>query len=93
MMMRESSERKGLSLGNHRFTVLDGDRRFKRIDWGPATLPPCQAHLIDSHVVCDEPGEFDSPTIQGPWADLCYKHAERFAPKGSTSGYHRIQVR
>jgi hypothetical protein len=73
------------------FTALDGDRRYKQIDWGPATLPPCQAPYIEAGVECDRAGEFDSPTIQGPWADLCAEHALRYAPPNQSLGFHRIK--
>lgn len=92
MMIEESSERKGHTL-NTKFTVLDGERRYKRISWGPAPLPPCQAHLIDGSIDCSKEGEYDSPTTAGPWADLCATHAIEFAPAGTSLGYHRVTVK
>lgn len=74
------------------FTVLEGDRRYKQINWvGP--LPPCQHGLLPSYMdpsPCTKPGEFDSPTIYGPWADLCAEHAVTHSKPGSGLGYHRI---
>jgi len=76
-----------------RYTELEGERRFKQIEWGSGALPPCQAPMIPQGGVlqCDRPGEFDSPTTEGPWADLCDKHAERFCPKNTSIGFHRIR--
>ena len=74
-----------------KFTILDGDRRFKQTDWGTAPLPNCQADFLDTRITCNEPAEFDSPTQNGPWADLCRKHAEQFCPKGSSLGFHRVK--
>lgn len=73
------------------FTVLEGERRLKQIDWGPAPLPPCQAHLIEAGVECTKPGEFDSPTTSGPWADLCRDHVQQYAPANQSLGYHRMR--
>jgi len=74
-----------------KYTVLDGDRRYKQVQWGRAKMPICQAPMIDSHILhCDKYGEYDSPTTQGPWADLCYEHVLKFAPLGCTIGSHRI---
>lgn len=73
------------------FTNID-DRRYKRVEWGSAELPPCQAPLIDVTVQkCGAPGEFDTPTQAGPWADLCEKHEKLYAQKGHQVGYHRIR--
>jgi hypothetical protein len=74
------------------YTELPGDRRFKQIAWGSGPLPPCQAPYIDWDVSeCDKPGEYDSPTVDGPWADLCDNHAEQFCPKNTSIGFHRIK--
>ena len=75
-----------------RFTVLEGERRYKQIDWG-STLPPCQAHLMPDggRLECPDPGEYDSPTVHGPWADLCEEHAVLHAPAGTSAGFHRIK--
>lgn len=73
------------------YTTLDGDRRFKQIDWGSTPLPGCQAHLVTGNIPCTGPGEFDSPTTDGPWADLCRIHAAIFCPGGSSLGFHRVR--
>lgn len=70
-------------------TVIE-DRRYKRIEWGSAPLPPCQAGYMGEDE-CTKPGEFDAPTPQGPWADLCEEHEKTLAKKGSELGYHRIR--
>lgn len=73
-----------------KFTII-GERHYRQIDWG-GPLPPCQGHLIDrNRVECPKPGEFDSPTKDGPWADLCHEHVDLHAPPRTLSGYHRIE--
>ena len=72
-----------------KFTTLDDERHYKQIDWGPASLPPCQAPLIEHGVECDKEGEYDSPTKAGPWADLCHQHVLQFAPPRQSLGFHR----
>lgn len=75
-----------------KYTVLEGDRRYKQIEWGSAALPPCQVDLAMTLMFpCDKAGEYDSPTTQGPWADLCAEHAVLCAPLNQQLGYHRIQ--
>lgn len=92
MMMRESSEPKGANaVKAPKFTILDGDRRFKQTDWGKAPMPNCQADFLDTHITCHEPGEFDCPITNGPWADLCRTHAIRFSTPGSSLGFHRVR--
>lgn len=71
-----------------RYTQLD-NRFYKQIHWG-AELPPCQAAFLGAPE-CDQPGEYDTPTTQGPWADLCSKHTRQFAPPNTKIGYHRIR--
>lgn len=81
-------------MNTKQYTVLDGDRRFKQTDWGSAPLPGCQAHLMSTRSLegpCSLPGEFDSPTKNGPWADLCRTHAAVFCPEHSTIGFHRVR--
>lgn len=74
------------------YTTLTDNRRFKQIDWGPTQpIPGCQAHLINGNIPCSGPAEFDSPTTDGPWADLCRDHAEAFCPAGSSIGFHRVR--
>ena len=73
------------------FTELPGERRFKKIDWlGP--LPPCQHHLIAGGPACSSDGEFDTPTKDGPWADLCQAHVELDTYPNIHIGYHRFMV-
>lgn len=73
------------------YTELPGNRVYNQIDWGKQPMPPCQAALVNRFVhSCSEPGEFDSPTVAGPWADLCKAHAEQLSRPNSKLGYHRI---
>lgn len=73
------------------YTLLEGDRRFKQIDWGHTALPTCKAEYLKPGLKCEEPGEFDAPTPHGPWADFCRQHAEEFSTKNSSIGFHRIR--
>lgn len=68
-----------------------GTSHYKQIDWGSQPLPGCQAHLLRDWKtsICPNPGEFDCPTPEGPWADLCRVHAELFATHNSQLGFHR----
>lgn len=86
------NERGEPAMKTKQYTILDGDRRFKQIEWGSAPLPKCQGSHWAPYTYCPNPGEFDSPTNDGPWADLCRHHAEQICPKGSTIGYHRIKA-
>lgn len=74
-----------------KYTILEGDRRYKQIDWG-GPMPECQAHLMPGggRLECPNPGDLDSPTTAGPWADLCSDHAILHAPRGTQAGFHRI---
>lgn len=74
-----------------KYTELAEGRRYKQIAWRDDT-PRCQARYLDRLRLtpCEKPGEFDSPTLGGSWADLCKEHAEQFAPPACTIGYHRV---
>lgn len=73
-------------------TLLEGERRFKQVDWGSAELPPCQAPMMGHGVLqCKKPGEFDTPTKAGPWADLCEDHVISLTYEHIMIGFHRIR--
>ena len=42
----------------------------------PGDTPDCQ---LD----CDNPAEYDMPTIYGPWAYVCEKHYQSHTPAGA----------
>ena len=66
------------------YTEIEG-REFKQIDWyAKSDIPPCQV------LGCKEPGEFDAPTVAGPWADICRQHIPNMVPRGSRIGFHRV---
>lgn len=76
-----------------KYTLLDGERRFKQIEWGSAAMPPCQAPMMSGpHPIrCEKEGEFDTPTKDGPWADLCEDHVIQFTHDHIMIGYHRLR--
>lgn len=73
---------------NVTYTELSGKRKFKQVSWS-SEMPRCQAGLMGM-TTCDNPGEFDSPTERGPWADLCEFHAPTLSTPDCSMGYHRI---
>jgi len=77
-----------VEINGKKFTQV-GTSRYKQVVYGP-NIPPCQKHFIHGGLVCPKPGEFDSPTPSGPWADLCEEHAALLASKNSSAGYHRL---
>lgn len=76
------------------YTEIDG-RKFKQIVWSRhEAMPSCKfTYVIDakSSLPCPDPGEFDAPTMAGPWADLCRNHVAKVVPPLSSIGYHRIR--
>lgn len=67
------------------YTVI-GERRFKQIDW-TIEMPPCQHPL---GIICHKPGEFDAPSIFGPWGNFCADHILTDTSSHCSVGYHRI---
>lgn len=63
---------------------------MKRVE--VAEIPPCQVHLANgSGVPCTQPGEYDVPTIHGPWANLCGSHRAAIQASGAaTLGFHLV---
>jgi len=47
-------------------------------------LPKCQ--------FCDEPAEYDSKTIFGPWAYLCKKHLRKYGCPPTTKLEKRVKI-
>lgn len=72
------------------YTEKPGNRRYKQILWGSQPIPPCSHPHID-HEPCDEPGEFDTPTKYGPWADLCGTHLLKHTFTDQSIGFHRVK--
>lgn len=63
---------------------------MKDIQW-TGEMPECQGGLIDLFGgSCHEPGEYDVPTVDGPWADLCKDHRAQYAT--GNMGTHRVPV-
>lgn len=67
------------------YTEVKPGIQLKQVDWGTASLPPCD--IMD----CDGVGEFDTPTTHGPWASLCKSHTIELSPNPCGMGYHRIR--
>ena len=42
----------------------------------PGDTPSCQLE-------CDNPAEYDMPTVYGPWAYLCEEHYQSHTPSGA----------
>lgn len=68
-------------------------RKIKKINWeGP--LPKCDICTVRGYrPVRDAP--YDTPTIDGPWANVCHTHLLQFSPRNCTLvakrviGYHQ----
>lgn len=69
--------------------TLIGERRFKQIEWG-MEMPPCQHPDKKHEGKCEKQGEFDAPSIWGPWANFCADHILTDTPAHTSMGYHRI---
>lgn len=70
--------------------ITERNAQFKQISWS-GDFPPCQVHYMSSQPECHNPGEFDSPTPSGPWADLCAEHVAAFTMANSAMGFHRVR--
>lgn len=69
------------------YTVI-GDRKFKQIPWS-VEMPACQHPMNDGGLVCDEQGEFDAPSIWGPWGNFCANHILTDTSSHCSVGFHR----
>lgn len=73
-----------------KFTQVSSSR-YRQINWNQRTLPPCQiSEVSPSFGPCPKGGEFDTPLLMGPWADMCPDHVETFQKKNSATGFHRM---
>jgi len=64
-------------------------RKIKKIDWvGP--MPPCDfCSMQGARPV--RYGVYDTPTLDGPWANACHSHMIQHSPKNTTLIVKRVR--